>query len=613
MATTPGQAIHTMTDATTPQRDDLFERLAGALAPSYELERELGRGGMAIVYQARDVRLKRRVAVKMLPPDLAFREDIRSRFMREAQTAAGLAHPNIVPIFLVDERDGGRLVYFVMALIDGEGLGERLARVGPLPIAECERILREVGDALGYAHAKGVVHRDIKPDNILLDGATGRAIVTDFGIARATGAGDTRLTATGAALGTPAYMSPEQCAGDREVDGRSDLYSLGAVAYHMIAGVPPFAASNAQSIMMKHVMEHPASLRLRRPDVPAELESVVMRLLEKDPANRFATAQEMIAALDALPAWPGTAVVAAPPESRQSPQSPQREREAQRAGKAERRAQKRRDRELAEERENAAPIAERIRSFRKRMAAGIGTVAFMWGINWATGGGFWWAIFPTIGVVMDLGRKFGNLWSDGVRISDIFANPRALEPAALSVGAAPPAVPLAAPGPYAALRRQAATDIASVRDMVAHMSKADRVAIPEVGPAADALYARIDALADSVERLDAQISADERADLETRIGELERNATGSAEVDRRLSLLLRQRTALEELVPARDRQREQLDSAALLLRNLVLDLVKMRAAGVAAPSQVTSLTQEVVALSREIGYAIEARDEVRRL
>src|SRR5690349_20724273 len=259
---------------------------------------------MGIVYRARDPRLKRGVAVKLLPPDLAFRADIRSRFLREAETAARLSHPNIVPIYTVDEREG--LVYFVMALIEGERVGDRVKRSGAMPVDDVRRILREVADALAYAHANGVVHRDIKPDNILLDGNSGRAMVTDFGIARAASDGEARLTATGAAIGTPAYMSPEHCSGDPEIDGRSDLYSLGAVAYQMITGDPPFVGGSTPAIMMKQVMETPVPLRTRRADVPAHLEQIVMRLLEKDPANRFANGAALIAALDGAPMTPTT-------------------------------------------------------------------------------------------------------------------------------------------------------------------------------------------------------------------------------------------------------------------------------------------------------------------
>jgi eukaryotic-like serine/threonine-protein kinase len=212
---------------------ELRAHVERALRAHYDLDQEIGRGGMGIVYRAKDRRLKRTVAVKLLPPELSFRSEIRSRFLREAETAAQLSHPNIVPIYAVDEIDN--LVFFVMAYIDGQNLGTRLHEQGRLPIDETRRIVREVADALAFAHQRKVIHRDIKPDNILLDRETGRAMVTDFGIARAISeGGDSRLTATGMALGTPAYMSPEQAAGDREIDGRSDLYSLGVVTYQML-------------------------------------------------------------------------------------------------------------------------------------------------------------------------------------------------------------------------------------------------------------------------------------------------------------------------------------------------------------------------------------------
>jgi serine/threonine protein kinase len=281
----------------------LQARVAQVIAPAFVVEGEIGRGGNGIVYRARDVRLKRTVAVKLLPPELAYRAEIRTRFLQEAQTAAQLSHPNIVPIYTVDEKDG--LVYFVMAFIDGESLGGRLRAQGPIPPDETKRILREVGQALAYAHGRGVIHRDIKPDNILL-GTDGRAMVTDFGIARAidetTGAGGgTRLTATGMAIGTPAYMSPEQCAGDRTIDGRSDLYSLGVVGYQMLSGLPPFTGSSTPALLIKQISEAPVPLRDRRPDVPEPLARVVMVMLAKAPADRFANAGAFVAALDGGP------------------------------------------------------------------------------------------------------------------------------------------------------------------------------------------------------------------------------------------------------------------------------------------------------------------------
>ncbi len=240
--------------------DTLRARAVTAFGEGYEIDAEIGRGGMGVVYRCKDVKLRRFVAIKVLPPDLAFRDEVRTRFLREAETAAQLNHPNIVPIFSVDDRDG--LVWFVMGLVDGESLGTRLVREPRPPFTDVKRILREVADALAYAHSRGIIHRDIKPDNILLDRLTGRPIVTDFGIARAI-EGDSRLTVTGTAVGTPAYMSPEQAMGEGEIDGRSDLYSLAVVGYQMLAGELPFKASNTPSMLMKHLSDPLRPLQLR--------------------------------------------------------------------------------------------------------------------------------------------------------------------------------------------------------------------------------------------------------------------------------------------------------------------------------------------------------------
>jgi serine/threonine protein kinase len=271
----------------------LVERALGA---HYELDCEIGRGGMGIVYRAKDRRLKRVVAIKVLPPELAFRGEIKTRFLREAETAAQLNHPNIVDIYSVDESAG--LVFFVMAYIPGDNLAKRLHDRGAMAIDDTRRILRDVGDALAYAHERGVVHRDIKPDNILIDEGSGRPMVTDFGIARAVSDGDNRLTATGIAIGTPTYMSPEQAAGDREIDGRSDLYALGVVAYQMLIGRPPFEATSTPAMLVKHLSERPPAIEQRRSDVPRDLARVVMTLLEKDPAARFSSAAMMVKVLD---------------------------------------------------------------------------------------------------------------------------------------------------------------------------------------------------------------------------------------------------------------------------------------------------------------------------
>ena len=279
------------------QDAELRAHVQRALAATYEVDQEIGRGGMGIVYRAKDKRLKRFVAIKLLPPELSFRRDVRSRFLREAETAAQLSHPNIVPIYAVDEVEN--LVFFVMACVDGDNLATRLKNRGPLPIEDVRRVLTEVADALAYAHQRGVIHRDIKPDNILMDGVDGRALVTDFGIARAaSGDGDSaRLTATGIAIGTPAYMSPEQASGERDVDGRSDLYSLGIVAYQMLAGEPPFTGSTTPVLLVKHLTEVPVPIQQRRADVPPDLAYIVMRLLQKVPEQRFDNATDVVQAL----------------------------------------------------------------------------------------------------------------------------------------------------------------------------------------------------------------------------------------------------------------------------------------------------------------------------
>ena len=289
--------------------DALRERVIAAVGTLYEVEGEIGRGGMAVVYRATDTRLRRRVALKVLPPELAFREEVKRRFLREAQMAAMLSHPNIVPIYSVDEASG--LVFFAMGLVEGSPLAKLLFEHPRPEIAMVRRVLREVADALHYAHEHGVVHRDIKPDNILVEAASGRAVVTDFGIARAAQA-EVRLTATGIAVGTPAYMSPEQAMGEREVDGRADIYSLGVVAYQMLAGELPFTAANTPSMLMKHLSEPPRPLLELRPDLPANLASAIERALCKAPGDRWPTAAAFRDALAENAPVTLTATAAAP-------------------------------------------------------------------------------------------------------------------------------------------------------------------------------------------------------------------------------------------------------------------------------------------------------------
>ena len=277
--------------------DRLFLDFQGALAGRYSLERELGRGGMGVVYLARDVRLDRLVAIKLLPPWLAAESSLRDRFLREARTAAKLSHPNIVPIHAVDE--AGDHVFYAMAFVDGETLTERVRRRGPASPSDVTRILRDVAWALGYAHAQGVVHRDVKPDNILLEAGTDRALVTDFGIAAVVR--EASGVDGGAVTGTPEFMSPEQALGE-PVDGRSDLYALGVLAYFALSGRLPFQADTATEVLAKQVTESPRPLVEIADGVSRRLVQLVEQCLAKDrearPPHAGAVADRLRAALD---------------------------------------------------------------------------------------------------------------------------------------------------------------------------------------------------------------------------------------------------------------------------------------------------------------------------
>src|SRR5947209_7963778 len=264
-----------------------FLALQELLAGRYSIERELGRGGMGIVLLARDVALDRPVAIKLLPPHLATQPAERDRFLQEARTAAGLAHPNIVPIHLVEAR--GELVFFVMGFVDGETLRDRVERAGPLPPRLAMKLLQEVAWALGYAHQRGVIHRDVKPDNIMIERATERALVTDFGIALGTRAAE---SAGGPVVGTARFMSPEQACGE-PVDARSDLYSLGATFFYALTGRAPFEGANLPAILTKQVYEAAPLVQAVRPEVPTKVAAVVDRLLRKAPAERFQTADDL--------------------------------------------------------------------------------------------------------------------------------------------------------------------------------------------------------------------------------------------------------------------------------------------------------------------------------
>jgi serine/threonine-protein kinase len=649
--------------------DYLHDRVVAAVGDQYLIEAEIGRGGMAAVFRALDLRLHRHVAIKALPPELAFNNDVRTRFLREAQTAAQLSHPNIVPIYTVDERGG--VVYFVMALVEGESLAARLAREPRLSIEAVRRVLGEVAGALDYAHACGVVHRDIKPDNILIDRATGRAIVTDFGIARAA-AGDARLTLTGVAVGTPAYMSPEQAMGERDVDGRSDQYALGVVGYQMLIGETPFKAANTPAMLVKHLSETPKPVRDRRPDVPTQLAMVIDRSLAKKPEDRWPTAgafRDEIAKVE-VPASGAGAPRPTPPNGHENP-------EALRPGQLLRRAMRLDDdvlptlpplpgsprgvglgmslsewaveRQLARQQRRAArssrresvlppsaasrqelawyDIENRVLGLRRRLVQTMVVVPALFFVNLAMQG-FPWFIFPSAYLVLSALMRAGNLWVDGVSpVTALRGGWREKIRASLGVTAPdrgreqlPPPDRAASlvsadvlAGPHGPIVRRAVDDGSQIRDIISKLSPVEREMLPDVAPTIDGLMERVGSLATTLHRLDADVSGTSLGALDERIAGAERDGR-AGDSDRRLALLRRQRSTLHDLLERRRTLLDQLESASLTLQTLKLDLLKLRSAGVgSALEDVTSATREARALSRDIGHLLDAAEDVRKL
>jgi serine/threonine-protein kinase len=271
------------------------DRLATALADRYRIERELGAGGMATVYLAQDLKHDRKVAIKVLRPELAAVIGA-DRFLSEIKTTANLQHPHILPLH--DSGEADSFLFYVMPFVEGESLFERLERERRLPLDDALRISQNVAEALGYAHGRGVLHRDVKPENILLAG--GHALVADFGLARAIGAADRRkLTETGVMLGTIFYMSPEQLRADRDLDQRADIYSLGCIAYEMLTGEPPYSGRSLEDVIGRIIRAPVPSARRLRPDVPPAMDQAIGKALAKSAGERFSSMQELAAALGA--------------------------------------------------------------------------------------------------------------------------------------------------------------------------------------------------------------------------------------------------------------------------------------------------------------------------
>jgi serine/threonine protein kinase len=603
---------------------------------------------MGIVYRARDKRLKRHVAIKVLPPELAFQSAIKTRFLREAETAAQLSHPNIVPIYTVDEMEG--LVFFVMAFISGDNLAKRLHDKGVLNVDDVRRVTREVADALAYAHERGVVHRDIKPDNILLDASTGRTMVTDFGIARAASEGEGgRLTATGMAIGTPAYMSPEQAAGDRHIDGRSDLYSLGVVAYQMLVGEPPFIANSTPAMLVKHISERPTPVTQRRADVPQDLSRAVMMCLEKDPVMRFPSAGALVTALDTghipdirpTPAHAGPLVPVQP-----APLVPS-------------------DYGMDDWR----PTAEDLRrfehpdvvKFRRKLPLYVSINAVIIVASIVSRENF---VPVTVVWSIYLAYKYARLWGEGYDWRDVFKQPRERELIDVAdefleyvralfnrdkrrelrernrarlvarrssgarqmsaadyrdYGSSLPATPESvydAAGTHADRVRHAATDRDEIVRLVSTMPERDRDRVADVAKSAKVLHERIQSLAIALADLERNVVSGGGDALESEISRLEDQANpleaGSEERVRRLAYLKRQRRTVKDIQDRRDAVAAKLETCSLALRQLKLDMLRLRA-GAQTHQHVTSLALEAMALAENVDSALFVADELARV
>jgi serine/threonine-protein kinase len=622
-----------------PRDKPLASRLSSALGDAYTIEGEIGRGGMGVVYRARDERLQRRVAIKVLPPELAFQNDIRERFTREAQTAARLSHPHIVPIHSVGEGEG--LVYFVMGYVDGESVAARIRRRGKLPVEEARRIMKEAADALSAAHALSIIHRDIKPDNILLEGTRGRVMVTDFGIAKAlSSTSAATLTGAGVAIGTPAFMSPEQAAGEREIDGRSDVYSLGIVAYQMLTGELPFNAPTVAGILMKQITEVAPSVSTRRPDVPEDLALAVSRCLEKDPENRWPSADALRRSLENRSAgnyrptgtgWKaGRSEAPSPPRGAageirspttrgRRPLEPRplagpRPLPAPRPGEIRPRRSGGEDSELKVPDTGEPKIVQRVRGqFASWAAVSLGC----FGINIATGIDHPWFLFPTFGMGIGLLRSYAQLWQAGYSWRDVLSRPPAPDAVETTMARGiKGARTLPAPrqeefGAHFASVQQVHGDRQAILKLMEKLPPSERKMLPEIQQTADALYNRALDLARTLQAMDSNFDAQGLAQIDERIAALGREPD-DPERARRLNLLERQRQTIIDLQGRRSQVASHLESCVLAMQNMRFDLLRLRSAGVAAVlGDLTQATQQAKALSRDVDNAIAAAGEIR--
>ncbi|HJQ65324.1 MAG TPA: serine/threonine-protein kinase [Gemmatimonadales bacterium] len=544
---------------TSDAADAVRDRLQLALGEGFALKGRLGQGGFAVVYEAADERLKRRLAVKVLRAELDDVPGARERFRREAEAVAALRHPNIIPIYSVGEAQG--LAFFVMPLIEGGSLADRLAREPRQPAEAARRILSEAAAGLAVAHRAGIVHRDIKPDNILLDGPDARVVLTDFGIAKALAADVGRLTQTGAVLGTPHYMSPEQASGEGAIDHRSDIYSLGIVGYQMLVGEVPFNAATVAAILVRHLTQAPPPLLTRRPDCPPDLAGAVMRCLAKTPEERFTAAEDLVRALDAA------------------------------GGSAPTRAVRRASGVAA-----LAALAP-LRRFRIAVGAGLALIATLVLVDLLMHRVLLGPL-SVIVVASVVAAEYGRLWMAGFTWRDVLAR---ATPTVARV-ASPLPLDSAELGPHGGSIQQARNDRGAMLAVIQKLPTVERKQLGEVLPTVDALLARAADDARRLYSLERQLEPGAE-EIARRLSDT-RSEAPSPGRDQRIAVLERRLQAMGEMTERRGRLSAELSNRLAAVSRIRFELERTVSTGLgdwdSSAGVAAALEQaRVLALTRE--------------
>jgi len=552
--------MHRITFATDMATMETYEaefrrRLGQALGEGYRLGERLGRGGFAVVYAVTDEQLKRRIAVKVLRRELADVPGALERFRREAEAVARLRHPNIIPIYAVGARED--LAYFLMPLIEGGSLADELVRTPRLAVTEVRRVLRESAAGLAAAHRAGIVHRDIKPDNMLLEGPEHRVVLTDFGIAKALGGDTGALTQTGAVIGTPHYMSPEQASGERAIDHRADIYSLGVVAYQMLTGRVPFNGATMAAVLVQHLTTDPPPISRSRPDCPPALAAAVARCLAKTPEERWASAEDFAHVLETAEAT----TTAAPPAHRPS----------------------------------GARTVEvtPIRRFRRMLAICGGVVLLLVVVDVATHRVLLGPLGAIVGGFL-VAAAYGRVWTAGFSWRDIVAR------GGISPARAVSPLPLdsAELGSHRDSVHQARTDRAAMLASIQPLPRAERLRLGPVVAAVDALIARVAEDARGLVALERQ--------LEPGIEEISRRLLDtrgeplSPGREQRVAVLERRLQAIRSLSEQRQALTERLTTRLTAVTSLRFALDAVLATGFADGGRaLTAATEAAAALAKE--------------